>query len=165
MPVMINWVDDLSEEKESSCFKISALIGELIVHRVEQVVTKTEWCIYSSEIRSSKNDRQCSQIQHFLDNPKGSLVINLKKQGTGFRNKVWSEICKIPVGRVLSYSELAKKIDSGPRAVANACRDNIYPGIIPCHRVVAKSGLGGFMGQTNGKPLEIKRKLLQMEMQ
>ncbi len=164
MPVMINWVD-LSEEKEGSSFKILTLIGELIVYRVGQIVTKTEWCVYSSVIHSSKNDKQCNQIQFFLDNPESSLVINLKKQGTDFRNKVWYEVCKIPVGCVLSYSELAKKIDSGPRAVANACRDNFYPGIIPCHRVVAKSGLGGFMGKTNGKPMEIKRKLLQLEMQ
>ncbi len=69
------------------------------------------------------------------------------------------------MGSVLSYSELANKIDSGPRAVANVCRDNFYPGIIPYHRVVAKADLGGFMGKTKGKPMEIKRRLLQMETQ
>ncbi len=160
---MINWID-LPEDKESSCFIIPVLVGELIVYQVGHVVTKTEWCVDSSATYSFKSDKQCNKIQFFLDNPKSSLVINLQKQGTSFRNKVWSEICKIPVGCVLSYSELAKKIDSGPRAVANACRDNLYPGIIPCHRVVSKSGVGGFMGRINGKPVEIKRKLLQLEM-
>ena len=87
----------------------------------------------------------------------------LQKQGTDFRNKVWAEICKIPVGQVLSYSVIAEKVDSGARAVANACRDNPFPGIIPCHRVVSVSGLGGYMGQTSGKFFEIKKNLLLIE--
>ncbi len=69
MPVLINWVD-LSEETESSCFKISASTRELIVHQVGQVVTRTRWSVQSSEIYYSKNDKQCSQIQKFLDKPK-----------------------------------------------------------------------------------------------
>jgi methylated-DNA-[protein]-cysteine S-methyltransferase len=64
---------------------------------------------------------------------------------------------------VISYSELAKKIDSGARAVANACRSNPFPGLIPCHRVVSVNGLGGYAGETSGKFLEIKRKLLLLE--
>ena len=47
--------------------------------------------------------------------------------------------------------------------MANACRDNPFPVIIPCHRVVAVSGLGGYMGQIDGRALEIKKKLLVNE--
>ncbi|MCK5190962.1 MAG: MGMT family protein [Methylococcales bacterium] len=109
------------------------------------------------------DNSQCKQIQDYLNNPTSSLSVNLQKQGSDFRNKVWAEICKIPVGKVLSYSELASKAGSGARAVANACRDNPFPGIIPCHRVVSVSGLGGYMGQTSGKLFSIKEKLLAIE--
>ena len=107
----------------------------------------------------------CIQIQGYLYDPTISLSVKLQKQGSDFRNKVWTEICKIPSGHVLSYLELADKVESGARAVANACRDNPFPGIIPCHRVVSISGLGGYMGQTSGKFLDIKKKLLAIEHQ
>ncbi|MCK5354927.1 MAG: MGMT family protein, partial [Methyloprofundus sp.] len=47
--------------------------------------------------------------------------------------------------------------------LANACRKNPFPLIIPCHRVVAKTGLGGYAGETTGKLIEIKAALLQHE--
>jgi methylated-DNA-[protein]-cysteine S-methyltransferase len=72
-------------------------------------------------------------------------------------------LLNIPCGQVISYLQLAQKISSGPRAVAQACRNNPYAGIIPCHRVVAKAGIGGFMGQSQGPMVQLKRQLLDYE--
>jgi methylated-DNA-[protein]-cysteine S-methyltransferase len=58
---------------------------------------------------------------------------------------------------------LAQKIGSSARAVGNACRDNPYPVIIPCHRVVSVSGMGGYCGHTAGDFMAIKSKLLDYE--
>jgi len=160
MTVNIRWLD-LNETEERS-FIIPTSIEALIVYQTGNVITKTEWFIENSKT-AVVTQGLSSQIQYFLNNPASSLSVNLLKQGSIYRNKVWSEIAKIPAGKVLSYSELARKIDSGPRAVANACRDNPFPGIIPCHRVVSVSGLGGYMGKTDGKCLEIKKKLLAIE--
>ncbi|MDH5360986.1 MAG: MGMT family protein, partial [Gammaproteobacteria bacterium] len=66
-------------------------------------------------------------------------------------------------GSVLSYGELAAKLNSSARAVGNACRKNPLPIIVPCHRVVAKSGIGGYSGQTEGPLIEQKRRLLRHE--
>lgn len=63
----------------------------------------------------------------------------------------------------MRYGELAEKLASGPRAIAAACRTNPIPILIPCHRVVAKAGLGGYMGETEGEALSIKQWLLQHE--
>jgi methylated-DNA-[protein]-cysteine S-methyltransferase len=162
MPVIIHWVE-LQKSKENSS-KISTAVGILNIYQVDNVITKTEWNADQSAQLPFYVKNQYKQIQDYLNNPATcSLMVSLEKQGTNFRNKVWAEICKIPVGQVLSYSELAKKVDSGARAVANACRDNPFPGIIPCHRVVAVSGLGGYAGETSGKLLEIKKKLLLIE--
>ena len=63
----------------------------------------------------------------------------------------------------LTYGEMAKKLDSSPRAVGNACRANPLPIIIPCHRVVSQSGIGGYGGHTEGEVLAIKEWLLHHE--
>ena len=157
----MHWVDQ--KKNKANCIKIPTSAGILIIYQVDNIITKTEWNVDQSEQIPFVVNDQCKQIQDYLDNPTISVTVNLQKQGSSFRNKVWAEICKIPVGQVLSYSELASKVGSGARAVANACRDNPFPGIIPCHRVVAISGLGGYMGETSGKFLEIKKKLLLIE--
>lgn len=69
----------------------------------------------------------------------------------------------IPRGQTRSYGELAAQLKSGAQAVGQACGANPIPVIIPCHRVVGKSGLGGFMRHANGAPLDIKRWLLAHE--
>ena len=160
MPVIICWFEQ--KTKKECCFKLSTPVGILNVYQVDSMVVKTEWNLESTEALTDVSE-QCKSILHYLNNPATDLNLNLLKQGSDFRNKVWGEISKISPGQVLSYSELARQIDSGARAVANACRDNPFPGIIPCHRVISVSGLGGYMGQTTGRALEIKKQLLAIE--
>ena len=102
------------------------------------------------------------QISHYFMKADSILDIPFAVTGTPFQKRVWKAISAIPVGEVLTYSELAEKIGSGPRAVANACPANRLPLLIPCHRVVAKNGLGGFMQGVDGG-LKIKSWLLAHE--
>ncbi|MGM0593267.1 MAG: methylated-DNA--[protein]-cysteine S-methyltransferase, partial [Pseudomonadota bacterium] len=69
----------------------------------------------------------------------------------------------IPAGEALTYAELASRVGSSARAVAGACRANPMPLLIPCHRVVAVDGPGGYLGSTAGQALAIKRWLLRHE--
>mgnify|MGYP002266848858 CR=1 FL=1 len=71
-----------------------------------------------------------------------------------------NETRKIPYGTTITYSELADRIGSsgGARAVGQALSKNPYPIIIPCHRVVARSGIGGYSGG-----VELKKRLLEIE--
>ena len=87
----------------------------------------------------------------------------LFKQGTDYQVKVWDQIRKISFGKTKTYGEIAKKIKSGPRAVGNACRRNKLLLLVPCHRVVSASGLGGFMGDDTGKLVLRKQWLLNHE--
>lgn len=79
--------------------------------------------------------------------------------GTLFQIRVWREIANIPLGQTLTYSELARRVGKpkAVRAVAAACGANKYPIIIPCHRVVAKNGLGGYSGGLAKKRALLKR--------
>lgn len=103
-----------------------------------------------------------NQIAAYFDNAHNDFNLPLIYKGTPFQRRVWQAISAIPCGRVLTYGEIAQQIGSGPRAVANACGANHLPLVIPCHRVVAKSGLGGFM-QGNKDGIKIKKWLLKHE--
>lgn len=83
-------------------------------------------------------------------------------KGTDFQRRVWQAIADIPAGNTCTYGTLAKQLNSGPRAVANACGANHLPILIPCHRVVASQSIGGFMRDQSGG-LAIKRWLLDFE--
>lgn len=102
------------------------------------------------------------QIEAYFVNPHNDFNLPLIYKGTPFQRRVWQAISAISCGQVRTYGEIAAQIGSGARAVANACGANHLPLIIPCHRVVAKKGLGGFM-QGNKDGLTIKRWLLQHE--
>ena len=102
------------------------------------------------------------KIMQYLQQPTTQFDLPVNVQGTAFQQRVWQAITAIPVGQTCTYGQLAKQVGSGPRAVANACGANNVPLVIPCHRVVAQHGIGGFMqGKPNG--LLIKQWLLAHE--
>lgn len=81
-------------------------------------------------------------------------------RGTPFQQRVWAALRRIPHGQTRGYGELARELDTSARAIGGACAANPVPLFIPCHRVVAVRGLGGF---SLGKGLEVKRWLLEHE--
>jgi methylated-DNA-[protein]-cysteine S-methyltransferase len=89
--------------------------------------------------------------------------LNISQKGTAFQKQVWQAIADIPYGQTRSYGDLAQLLHSHPRAIGQACGKNPLPIIIPCHRVVAKNGLGGFALSADDQHLQIKRFLLQLE--
>lgn len=105
----------------------------------------------------------CAQLQAYLADPSFKFNLPLAPKGTVFQARVWQALREIPGGSTQSYGELAEQIRSVPRAVGQACGANRIPVIIPCHRVLAKNGLGGFMNSIDGDPMAIKRWLLQHE--
>lgn len=107
--------------------------------------------------------RAAAQLTDYFSDPGIAFDVTLAPAGTAFQHKVWRALRRIPPGQVLSYGELARRLGSGARAVASACRNNPIPLIVPCHRVVAATGVGGFMGATQGAPIAMKQWLLQHE--
>lgn len=103
------------------------------------------------------------QIRAYLKDPRFEFGLPLAPVGTAFQRRVWDAIGRIPSGQTLSYGEVAAQIHSGPRAVGNACGANHYPLVIPCHRVLAAAGLGGFGRSMAFEPMAIKRWLLAHE--
>ncbi|MFC5472598.1 methylated-DNA--[protein]-cysteine S-methyltransferase [Paraherbaspirillum soli] len=105
------------------------------------------------------------QICRYLEQPDFRFDLPLAPVGTAFQHKVWAKIRAIPHGEVLTYGQVAKLVQSAPRAVGQACGANWFPLVIPCHRVTAAGGLGGFShhDDVDGFHLRVKRWLLAHE--
>ena len=89
------------------------------------------------------------------------ISIPLLLEGTDFQKAVWRQLQKIPFGQTASYGDVARAVGSPKafRAVGNANNKNPIPVIIPCHRVIGRSGdLTGF-----GGGLDAKAALLRLE--
>jgi methylated-DNA-[protein]-cysteine S-methyltransferase len=111
------------------------------------------------------SERSALQVERYLADPDFRFDLPLAEAGTAFQRRVWDTIAAIPRGDVLTYGQVAKLIRSAPRAVGQACGANWFPLVIPCHRVTATGGLGGFSNHDDetGFHLGIKRWLLAHE--
>ncbi|HVE43826.1 MAG TPA: methylated-DNA--[protein]-cysteine S-methyltransferase [Gammaproteobacteria bacterium] len=99
----------------------------------------------------------------YFENPQHCFTTPLAVEGTRFQQKVWQALSRIPSGKTLTYGQLAKQLQTGSRAIGQACRTNRIPIIIPCHRVVASTHMGGYSGAVRGELLALKEWLLKHE--
>lgn len=131
-----------------------------------QGITHLDFLPGNTPLRSGETafERRIERLlANYFQNSSSTADIPLHPHGTPYQQRVWQIMKKIPAGVTAHYGELAKKLASSPRAVAAACRANPIPILIPCHRVVAKEGLGGYMGETEGEAIMIKYWLLHHE--
>lgn len=100
------------------------------------------------------------QLKQYFEGQLKQFDIPLLMKGGNFQKKVWRSLQKIPYGQTRTYSELAGQLGSpkGSRAVGGCCGKNPFLIVVPCHRVVAKNGLGGF-----ALGLKAKKQLLSLE--
>jgi AraC family transcriptional regulator, regulatory protein of adaptative response / methylated-DNA-[protein]-cysteine methyltransferase len=102
-----------------------------------------------------------AKVIRFVNKPSEGLHLTLDMRGTAFQRRVWEKLRAIPVGRTVSYGEVARWVGplTSPRAVAAACAANPIALAIPCHRVVRSAGaLAGYRWGT-----ERKRELIRQE--
>jgi len=136
-----------------------------VVTRDERV-TAIRYLPPGAELKAPANalaERAARQLERYRDDPDVKFDLPLLIEGTEFQRRLWQALCEIPRGRTLTYGEMARKLDGEARAVGQACGDNRLPIVIPCHRVVAADGIGGFSHSTGGYLVEAKRWLLMHE--
>lgn len=103
-------------------------------------------------------------LEHYWHDPATSFArLPCQAGGTFYQQRVWQALTQIPRGQTMCYGALAQQMSSGARAVGQACGANPLPIVVPCHRVVAKRGQGGFMHCRDGAALDYKTWLLQHE--
>jgi methylated-DNA-[protein]-cysteine S-methyltransferase len=104
-----------------------------------------------------------SQLERYRADPDTKFDFPIMIEGTPLQRAVWDAMCAIPRGRTRTYGDIARELGADARDIGQACGDNRLPIVIPCHRVVAANGLGGFAHATSGYLIEVKRWLLAHE--
>lgn len=108
-------------------------------------------------------ERAVRQLERYRDDPDAGFELPIAPEGSEFQLRVWAALRRIRRGSVKTYGAVAREIGSVARAVGQACGDNQLPIVIPCHRVVAANGIGGFAHSRGGYLIEAKRWLLGHE--
>jgi methylated-DNA-[protein]-cysteine S-methyltransferase len=120
----------------------------------------------ATEAKAPANElaaRAARQLERYREDPDVKFDLPLLIEGTEFQRRLWAALCEIPRGKTMTYGDMARKLNGEARAVGQACGDNRLPIVIPCHRVVAADGIGGFSHSTGGYQIEAKRWLLMHE--
>jgi methylated-DNA-[protein]-cysteine S-methyltransferase len=113
--------------------------------------------------RSALAEKVARQLEAYLDDPRQPFDLPLQMQGTAFQQRVWIALQAVPAGETATYGQLAQHLRSGAQAVGQACRCNPIPIVVPCHRILSQSGMGGYAGQTTGEKIRTKQALLSHE--
>lgn len=139
--------------------RITLIASEYYLQGIDLFHTQPDTVSQSSPITQQLS----RELKDFFVEAHNVWSIPLMYAGTDFQQKVWQHLRTIPIGETRTYSEVAQAVNSSARAIGNACRANPFPIVVPCHRVVSKSGLGGFAGKIEGHEMTVKQWLLDHE--
>lgn len=146
---------------------IESPAGLLTLREAGSVITRLHWMkpASGSEVpRPGESSpllaEAARQLAVYFAGGRRDFDLPLAPAGSDFHKEVWRLMGEIPFGQTATYGDLARQLNSAAQPVGSACGANPIAILIPCHRVVAAAGLGGFSG---GAGMESKRFLLHHE--
>jgi len=135
-------------------------IGDLTLFAENEAIVALEWGWGSAPNPAPVLTRAKRALEAYFDGEALDNDLPLAPAGSAYRQKVWAALRAIPAGQTRSYAEIARIAGGSPRSVGGANAANPIPIFIPCHRVLASNGIGGYSG---GEGLATKRALLALE--
>lgn len=167
------WPSGAADEARARALRLDSPVGVLVVREVRGAITALEWLkprppAGGRAASSGRNSSEISpllveaarQINEYFTRRRRNFELPLAPAGSPFHQSVWRLMREIPYGSTVTYGELARRLGCAAQPVGGACGANPIAILIPCHRVVAADGLGGFSG---GVGVESKRFLLHHE--
>ena len=145
----------------ANCITVKSPLGPLTVYERDGKIVGLDYGRGGRDSPTPLLLTAAEQLDAYFYCSLKAFVMPLAPAGTTFQQAVWDEMRRIPYGRTCSYADLARELDSGPRAIGGACARNPLPIIIPCHRVLASGQRIGGYGSPGG--LDTKRFLLELE--
>ncbi|MBT3305429.1 MAG: methylated-DNA--[protein]-cysteine S-methyltransferase [Alphaproteobacteria bacterium] len=136
-------------------------IGFLTIFEDDGAIVALDWGRVDNAEPTPMLEAARDQLNDYFDATRKDFDLPLAPRGTSFQCALWNLLCRIPFGQVQTYGDLARQLDSGPRAVGGACGRNPIPIIIPCHRVIGQNG--SLTGYSGGDGVNSKRALLRLE--
>jgi methylated-DNA-[protein]-cysteine S-methyltransferase len=135
-------------------------IGPITVSEEDGAIVALDWGWGRDQTETDTLRRARDELHAYFDRELDGFTLPLNPSGTAYRRRVWQALRDIPYGATRSYAEIARVAGGAARSVGQANAANPIPIIIPCHRVLAANGIGGYSG---GDGLDTKRYLLALE--
>ncbi len=135
-------------------------VGDITVFEQDGAIVSLDWGWVADQNSSTLLEQARKQLDAYFDGELRMFDLPLEPSGTNYRRAVWQALCDIPYGETRSYRDIAETVGGSARSVGQANGRNPIPLIIPCHRVVATTHIGGYSG---GDGLPTKRWLLALE--
>ncbi len=159
----------IEPSQPKACLFLNSPIGPIKIHYSDGKLLSVE--VTADDTREAETrerdlafeERIKSKFDNYFSNPKADMGLPIVEGGTAFQQRVWHFLRSTDAGDTLTYAQVSEALKSHPRAIGQACRKNPFPIITPCHRVVSKTGLGGYNGKEEGTLIRIKEWLLQHE--
>lgn len=135
---------------------IASPVGELVIESENDKII-TVGFLRDTKQEESKTpviDQCITELDEYFSGHRKFFSFEMDLRGTEFQIKVWSELLNIPFGKTISYEELAIRVGNikSIRAVGLANGQNPIAIVVPCHRVIGKSGeLVGYGGGLDKK--------------
>ncbi len=136
-------------------------VGALTISEEDGQIVSLDWGWGRDQTETPLLCAVRARLDAYFDGKQDDFAdLPLAPFGTEFQKRVWAALRGIPYGQTWTYADLARRVGSVARAVGQANGANPIPLLIPCHRVLATGGLGGYSG---GDGPETKAWLLELE--
>ena len=135
-------------------------VGDITVSEDDGAIVALDWGWGRDQTETALLAEARRQLQDYFDGDRLNFDLPLAPCGTAYRRRVWDALRRIPAGETRGYAQLAALAGGSARSIGAAMARNPIPILLPCHRIVASSGLGGYSG---GDGLPTKRILLGLE--
>jgi methylated-DNA-[protein]-cysteine S-methyltransferase len=135
-------------------------VGDISAAEDDGAIVSVDWGWGRDQDETALLRRAREQLHAYFDAALTTFDLPLAPVGSAYRQRVWRALLEIPYGATRSYLDIAREAGGSPRSVGGANGANPIPIIIPCHRVVATTGIGGYSG---GDGLPTKVALLALE--
>ncbi len=135
-------------------------LGPLTLSEEDGAVVALDWGWGRDQAETELLRRGRAQLHAYFDGELRHFDLPMAPAGSAYRRRIWGELSRIPYGQTRSYAAIAASAGGSARSVGGANGANPIPIIIPCHRVVGSTGIGGYSG---GDGVATKQFLIALE--
>ncbi|SFR58611.1 methylated-DNA--[protein]-cysteine S-methyltransferase [Litoreibacter janthinus] len=140
--------------------RLESPVGPITLIERDGAIVELEWNSSGDVAGTGVLSQAVTQLHEYFAGNRRQFDLPLKPRGSGFQQKFYAALCAIPYGETRTYGDLAAELGVSAQAIGQACGANPIAILIPCHRVLGASGLGGFSGAGG---VEAKVELLKLE--
>ncbi len=140
--------------------EVATRVGTLTLSATDGAISAVEWRACAAGDEDPVFDQARDELAAYFAGILTGFSVPLAPGGTRFQQGFYTALNAIPYGETRTYGDLAKDLGVSAQAIGQACGANPIPIFIPCHRVLAADGLGGYSGAGG---IETKVELLKLE--